>query len=67
LRILVAVVSLGFLCLVPHAVSERFPAALGDRRDFVLESSEVLLLIKLTVFQVSITEAAAVASFAVSL
>jgi hypothetical protein len=54
--------------LVPHADSERFPAALGDKRDFVLESSEVLLLTKLTaVFQVSITEAPAVASFAVSL
>ena len=53
--------------LVPHADSERFPAS-GDKRDFVLESREVLLLTKLTaVFQVSITEAPAVASFAVSL
>ena len=49
--------------LVPHADSERFPAASGDKRDFVPESSEVLLLAKLTAaFQVSITEAAAVAS-----
>ena len=32
------VVNLGILCLVPQADSERFPATLGDERDFVLES-----------------------------
>jgi len=51
----------GILCLIPHADSERFPAAQGDKRDFVLKSSEVLT--KMTaVFEVSITEAADVAS-----
>ncbi len=33
-----AVVNLSILGLVPHADSERFPPALRDKRDFVLES-----------------------------
>src|SRR5713226_10518407 len=37
-RIRAAVVSLGILCLVPHTDSERLPSALGDKRNFVLES-----------------------------
>ena len=49
------------LTLIPNA------SKAPDKRDFVLESSEVLLLTKLTaVVQVSGTEAAAVANFAVS-
>jgi hypothetical protein len=41
-RVCSTVVSLGILCLVPQTDSERFPAALGNKRYFVLEFLFVL-------------------------